>query len=118
MPVIVNEPSETVETTVIKTVEATDQEPFIPDDYEESQNRAEKPDILSEEGAKKEIIRKAMSELRKRSAAARTKRKSKQRRPAFAATCTQCLRGRIADPHRRAHPSVVCIKRFSRSLWL
>ncbi len=78
VPYTVDEPSETVEATVIETVETTAEEPFIPDGYGESHDVTFKPDTLSEEAAKKEMIRLAMSELGKRSAAARAQKKSSQ----------------------------------------
>lgn len=66
-PVTVNEPLETVETTV--------EEPFIMDRNKESFKTSDKHDVISEEDSKKKMIRQAMSELGKRSAAARARRK-------------------------------------------
>jgi len=75
-PSTVNKPLGTVEATVNETVETTAQEPFTADGYGDSNDNSGKPDLISDEDAKKEMIRQAMSELGKRSAAARAQKKS------------------------------------------
>lgn len=73
-PDTVRKPLETVETTVTQTVKSTAEEPFATDGNGESHDTSEEPSLLSEEKDKKEMIRQAMSELGKRSAAARAKK--------------------------------------------
>lgn len=70
----VNEPLETVEATVDETVNPSVEEPHISSFWGDlsDEPQQDKPD--SEEAYKKEMIRQAMSELGKRSAAARKKR--------------------------------------------
>lgn len=74
VPATVNEQLETVEATVIETVETKAEEPFIPDGYGGDHDSSDELDASSEEATKKEVIRQAMSELGKRSGEARRKK--------------------------------------------
>lgn len=80
VPATVNEPLVTVGATVIETDETTGEEPLTTNDYREDHDISSELDALSEEAEKKEIIRKVMSELGKRSGAAR-RIKSKRIKP-------------------------------------
>lgn len=72
VPDTVNEPLETVEVTVNSSVE----EPYASTVFGGLKNVPQQGQTDSEEASKKEMIRQAMSELGKRSAAARAKKKS------------------------------------------
>ena len=69
------EPQETVETTVAETIDSAVQEPNSIRPTNESNAASHLDETISDEELKKEMIRQAMSELGKRSAAARAKRR-------------------------------------------
>lgn len=75
VPATVNEPLEAVEVTIIETIKATTEKPFGTDGHAGNHGITNEPDTLNEDAENKEMIRKAMSELGKRSAAARARKK-------------------------------------------
>ena len=72
------EPFETVERTVVGTVNSSVEESYDDWDFYGTESERQKADLADEETAKEEIIRQAMSELGKRSAAARAKKKAEE----------------------------------------
>jgi len=76
VPSTVIEPSETVEGTVAKTVNSSVEEPYVTRFFDDINIEPKQDETISEEDLKKEVIRQAMSELGKRSAAARAKKKN------------------------------------------
>ena len=75
VPATVIEPFETAETTVEETVDLTVEEPFEFEKFDDGDTPSQQDEAISEEDLKKEVIRQAMSELGKRSAAARAKKR-------------------------------------------
>jgi hypothetical protein len=76
VPATVVEPFETVEVTVEPTAHSSVEDRDIAEALDDGNNDMEQSETVSAEAVKKEMIRQAMSELGKRSAAARAKKKS------------------------------------------
>lgn len=76
VPATVIEPFETVEITIEPAVHSSVENRYIAETIGDGDNDMQQGETVSEEAAKKELIRQAMSELGKRSAAARAKKKS------------------------------------------
>jgi len=76
VPATVVEPLETVEATVEETVHPAVEEPYAINKFDSGNTVSQQGETISEEDLKKEVIRQAMSELGKRSAAARAKKKN------------------------------------------
>lgn len=76
VPATVVEPFETAVATVEQTVHSSVEDWQAAEGPGNGSTDQQQNDIVSEEAAKKELIRQAMSELGKRSAAARAKKKS------------------------------------------
>lgn len=72
----VHKPLETAYSTVSATVCSTDKEPFLTEVLDGSGDASDQHEAISPDTSKKELIRQAMSELGKRSAAARARKKS------------------------------------------
>jgi hypothetical protein len=72
----VNEPFGAVEGTVERTANSTVEEPSTIKFFENGNTTSQQEKTISEEDLKKEVIRQAMSELGKRSAAARARKKT------------------------------------------
>jgi hypothetical protein len=75
VPATVIEPYETVELTAEEAVFSREEGLFVPESVDDFASDPQLDETVSEEVAKKEMIRQAMSELGKRSAAARAKKK-------------------------------------------
>lgn len=76
VPATVIEPFETVDATVENTVHSSVEDWHAAAGVDNGIDHLHQVEIVSEEAAKKELIRQAMSELGKRSAAARAKKAS------------------------------------------
>lgn len=76
VPATVIEPFETVEAAVDPSVHSSVENRNVAEAIDDGNNDMQQVETVSEEAAKKELIRQAMSELDKRSAAARAKKKS------------------------------------------
>ena len=76
VPATVTEPFETVEITVEPAVYSSVEDRYVTEVFEDSTDDLQQGEVVHGEAAKKEMIRQAMSELGKRSAAARAKKKS------------------------------------------
>lgn len=76
VPATVAEPCETVEATADPAVHSTVEDQYVAEALDDGNTDMQQGQTASEEAAKKELIRQAMSELGKRSAAARARRKS------------------------------------------
>lgn len=72
------EPYETVEGTVTETVHSSVEDPYVMGVVDDSNDEPEQDETVNDEDHKKEMIRLAMSELGKRSAAARANKKQIQ----------------------------------------
>lgn len=77
VPATVIEPFETVETTAEEAAYSYVEDLNAHEPVDEFENNPQQDETTNEEAAKKELIRQAMSELGKRSAAARAKKKIK-----------------------------------------
>ena len=76
VPSTVTEPLETVEVTVEDTVNSTVEELHSTRVFDDFNTEPQQDETITEEDIKKELIRQAMSELGKRSAAARAKKRN------------------------------------------
>lgn len=70
------EPFETVEVTAGQTVSSAVEEPYVSTFFDNINIERKQAETISEDDLKKEVIRQAMSELGKRSAAARLRKKA------------------------------------------